>query len=97
MDQEKKLNFDNISQGNFEANGNAVHDTQIGHCIHISNDENRYANAEFIAFCFNLQQKYDLSMFEQILDTCELANKALEVYKIPMNFQSIIDKAKKIY
>lgn len=62
--------FENITKGNFKSNGNAVHcDFK---CVHIGTDELRHENAEFIAFCFNFQQRYDISKLE---DAVELLDK----------------------
>lgn len=64
--------FEEITKGEFTSNGNAVH---CGHkCIHIGTDELRHKNAEFIAYCFNIQQRYDISKLEEcvkMLDMCE--------------------------
>lgn len=36
-------------------------------------------NAEFIAFCFNLQQRYDISKFEEAVKLLELFNNAFDI------------------
>ena len=36
------------------------------------------SNAEFIAFAFNLQQKYDIGLFELVVDTLEESKRQIE-------------------
>lgn len=59
--------FENISKGRFIASGNAVHVNEH-ECIHVSHDEARRENAEFIAYCFNLQQRYDISKLDEAVN-----------------------------
>lgn len=68
--------FENISKGKFQYRKSefiypAFVDNLDGFCIEIhdlNNNKQSDYNAEFIAFCFNLQQKYDISKFEECVD-----------------------------
>jgi len=55
-------------------------------------------NAEFICFCFNLQQKYDIGLFEETVEllstlTEKFDYKKQSIYSFAMND---IDKAKSL-
>ena len=80
--------FENISKGEFEANfidldgfGVAVVSTEskvIAQCnFNDSLTEERKDNTEFIAFCFNLQQRYDISKLEEVVNLLENINGSL--------------------
>ena len=74
--------FENISKGEFKSNlidldnfGIAAVSTEskvIAQCnFNDSLTEERKDNTEFIAFCFNLQQRYDISKLEETVNTLE--------------------------
>ena len=52
------------------------------------------ANAEFICFCFNLQQKYDIGLFEDTVIALELANDLLITHGVPCDFSGVLSKVK---
>ena len=74
--------FENISKGEFKANfidlddfGVAVVSVEskvIAQCnFNDQLTEERKDNTEFIAYCFNLQQRYDISKLEEVVKTFE--------------------------
>lgn len=58
--------FENISKGEFVATGRSV---RLHNAIMIESRSNR--QAEFIAFCLNLQQRYDISKLEEVVKTLD--------------------------
>lgn len=63
--------FENISKGNFIRSGwnvrekvRSIHEpSKIICCV----ESNRF-DAEFISYCFNIQQRYDISKLEEAVD-----------------------------
>lgn len=62
--------FENISKGEITTGAWHVYDDNDLIIVDCSGD-NTYANAEFIAFCFNLQQRYDISKLEEAVKLFE--------------------------
>ena len=56
--------FENISKGEFTRSGWKVVDESDDDLI-CCNGRQYEENAEFIAYCFNLQQRYDISKLEE--------------------------------
>ena len=86
--------FENISKGEFKANfidlddfGVAVVSVEskvISQCnFNDQLTEERKDNTEFIAYCFNLQQRYDISKLEEAVDLLsKIAVKLLYGFEI---------------
>lgn len=101
--------FENISKGKFTNDGIDVivngfivaqsYDTTDA-CVNEMNIQEAESNAEFIAYCFNLQQRLDISCYEEVIKALEKSMAALRLdewqnsqgYK---EIEQILNKAKK--
>ena len=63
--------FENISKGDFESKNGFITTEKTLVCLVYLGDEERQQNMSFIQFCFNLQQKYDISKFEECVKALE--------------------------
>ena len=63
--------FENISKGEFEYKDGFI-TTENNIIALIYNFKDQKQNAEFIAYCFNLQQRYDISKLEEAVKLFEL-------------------------
>ena len=59
--------FENISKGEFESKDGFI-TTENNIIALVYNLKDKKENAEFIAFCFNLQQRYDISKLEEAVE-----------------------------
>jgi hypothetical protein len=67
------MTFENITKGKFIASYNFIH---IDDKIEIFNVVKTKEDAEFIAYCFNLQQKLDIICYEDVIEAVEVLTKA---------------------
>jgi hypothetical protein len=62
--------FENITKGEAHNNLNSVIDN-YGNVFVRCNNGNGIKDAEFISYCFNLQQKYDISKYSSVISALE--------------------------
>lgn len=73
--------FENISKGEFETRKRLLGKCEFEYEIYVppywiahtrgDSNEEAQGNAQFIAFCFNLQQRYDISKLEEAVRLLE--------------------------
>ena len=57
--------FENITKGEFYLSGNCISTDDVDICE--LGFKNKEQNAEFIAYCFNLQQRFDIGKLEEAI------------------------------
>ena len=75
--------FENITKGEFKAFGSGVFKKGIEIIYNKETKVNKAHNntpedAEFIAYCFNLQQRFDISKLEEAVEMLEESNRQIE-------------------
>lgn len=77
--------FENITKGEFYLSGNSVSTDDVDVCEVGFKD--RQQNAEFISYCFNLQQRFDISKLEEVVQALQLAKSHINIFT-PSNMKN---------
>lgn len=90
--------FENISKGNFIRSGWKVVN-EIDDDLICCNGRQYKENSEFIAYCFNLQQRYNISKLEEAVELVEKSINYLEprmgTLKIQTEIEQLLKQIKK--
>lgn len=89
--------FEKITKGRVFSDECCVYGYDDNGICHCSEDRNEAeANAEFIAYCFNLQQKYNIGMLEEAVKTLASLLEELYSFSLPTSMNYEIEQSEKL-